>query len=90
MSKNYATFIKPNKVNLILMLVGYALFRIFDVLFFGPLYEFYVPITEGSAPPYPLELSILQLTFNLVTFYLIGSFAYWLANYFKSETVSKD
>lgn len=82
MGKSFSECFKPNKINLILMLSGYAIWYIFGTVLYAPLNAIFIPPSETVQAP-PLELNIITLFLDLLVFYLVGSFAYWLVYYFK-------
>ena len=84
MTESFSFFLKPNKINITLMLTGYAIWYIFGVLLYGPINAFYFPVAE-SVQPNPLDLIMVTLFVDLLMFYLIGSFSFWLVDYFKER-----
>ncbi|MBI2543488.1 MAG: hypothetical protein HYW24_04870 [Candidatus Aenigmarchaeota archaeon] len=83
--KSFLGWMKPNKINLILMLTGYAIFYITDTLIYAPLFSFYImPYMTLDAAILtelvntPLSLMFIRLGFDLVVFYLIAFFSSWL------------
>jgi hypothetical protein len=82
MGKPFLEYLKPNKINLILMFAGYAIWYISNILIYNPIHALYFP-TPDKITPTPLELSIIRTFFDSLVFYIIGSFACWLSYYFK-------
>ncbi len=95
MGKSFWECLKPNKINLILMIVSYGIWYASGVLLYSPLNSFYFSMTQNVEPNYtdymtsdyvpstPIGLSIITVLIDLLVFYFIGSFAYWLVYYFK-------
>ncbi len=82
MEKGFFYYLIPNRINLIVMLGGYAIFYIFNALLYIPINDLFMPPTEIPTT-FPLTLILVRLFFDLATFYIIGSFAHWLIVYFK-------
>lgn len=82
MSKSFLECLRPNKINLVLMLSAYAIWYVAGTLIYQPLNAFYFPPAE-SVEPSPFQLTVITLFSDLAILYLIGAFAYWLVYYFK-------
>ena len=80
-NKTFLDYIKPNKINTILMLLGYSIFIISDTLLYTPIVNAFTP--QSTTSQFSFALAIITLVFYLILFYLIGSFANWLLDYKK-------
>jgi len=73
----FSEYLKPNRKNLLITLVGFGLYYIFNFLIYNPLYyHFY---SSSYSLPEPFEYAILKTLFELLNFYLIGCIALYLA-----------
>lgn len=82
MGKGFWSYLKPNKINLLLMLTGYAIFYISNALLYIPINDLFLPPSD-TTEAFPLALIFIRLFFDLATFYVIGSFAHWMVEYLK-------
>ena len=84
MAKSFTECLYPNKINIILTLSGYGIWYAFSTLVYLPITDVLLPpIPSGIEVSYPYSLTVIRLLFDLLNFYLIGSFALWLVHFFK-------
>ncbi|MBI2029886.1 hypothetical protein HYT02_05705 [Candidatus Gottesmanbacteria bacterium] len=69
-------YLKPNRVHLITVIIGYFIMRMVDIFLYGPLISYYIPITEGAMESF--VVTFVHIFVELTTFYIAAAFALWI------------